>query len=152
MLFFFFRQIIKANHTPTALARDWLAQLLPYSVGLQKSMKSMLESRLGDLSDNQLWDYLLGALKTMARVYCVVDALDEMDLGNDAVLHRLDSLATLKPPSVKLLMTSRPKQYLQSALKSASIVHVNLEQEPVNRDIATFVSQRLSVLKMSNDA
>lgn len=34
VLLFFFRHIIQANHTADALARDRLAQLLPYSITL----------------------------------------------------------------------------------------------------------------------
>lgn len=53
------------------------------------------------------------------------------------------TLATFRPESDKMLMTSRPKQYLQSTLRDASIVHINLEQDLVGKDIAAFVLHRL---------
>ncbi|KAJ4172569.1 hypothetical protein NW754_002770 [Fusarium falciforme] len=37
VLFFFFRQIIDANHEPKALLRDWLDQVLDYSPPFRRS-------------------------------------------------------------------------------------------------------------------
>jgi ankyrin repeat protein len=144
MLFFFFRYIIAANRRPRSLIRDWLAQLLPHSLRLQASLQPMLACELNDLSDERLWEHLLIGLSSVEKAYCVVDALDEMELvENDAFLVRLNSLATFRSNCVKLLITSRPKQYLQSAIRDTSIVHINLENDLVGKDIAHFVSHRL---------
>ena len=144
VLFFFFRYIIVANRRPRSLVRDWLSQLLPHSLRLQATLQPLLKSELDGISDNELWGYLLAGLSSVDKAYCVVDALDEMEqVPNDSFLRRLNALATFRPGAVNLLMTSRPKQYLQSALRDASIVHISLEQDLVGKDIAAFVSHRL---------
>ena len=57
VLFFFFRQIIDANHDSQALLRDWMDQLLEYSPPLQAQLKSYVRDNrpldsisLGDMS------------------------------------------------------------------------------------------------------
>jgi ankyrin repeat protein len=142
VLYFFFRYIIVANRTSRSLVRDWLAQLLPYSSRLQAILQPLSSNMLENVSDEQLWEHLLAGLSSIQKAYCVVDALDEMELDSK-FLQRLNSLAGFKPGSVKLLMTSRPKEYLQSSLRDTSIVHISLESDAVGKDIAAFVSHRL---------
>jgi hypothetical protein len=48
-------------------------------------------------------------------------------------------------------MTSRLKQYLQSSLRDTSIVHISLEDDLVEKDIALFLSYRLKPLLPEND-
>jgi ankyrin repeat protein len=143
-LFFFFRYIIVANRRPRSLIRDWLAQLLAYNIQLQATLQPLVGTELDDISDEQLWEYLLIGLSSVKKAYCIVDGLDEMELlPNDGFLRRLNSLATFRPGSVKILMTSRPKQYLQGILRDTSIVHISLEQDLVGKDITVFVLHRL---------
>ncbi|PMD16249.1 hypothetical protein NA56DRAFT_673429 [Hyaloscypha hepaticicola] len=71
---------------------------------------------LDDFSDERLWEHLLAGLSSINKAYCV------------------------------LLMTSRPKQYLQSTLRDASIVHISLEDDLVGEDISLFLSYRLKTL------
>jgi ankyrin repeat protein len=152
VLYFFFRYIISANRRPRSLVRDFLAQLLPYSSRLQATLQPLIGSPLDDFSDERLWEHLLTGLSSIEKAYCVVDALDEMELlPKDGFLNRLNSLATFRPNSVKLLMTSRPKQYLQSSLRDASIVHISLEDELVGKDIGVFLSYRLKTLLPHDD-
>lgn len=94
VIFFFFRQIIDANHQPVAALRDWLCQLLDYSPPLQVKLKSYIDDRrdLDSLSLSDLWEDLKLALATFPKVYCITDALDEMDQGNDEFLHALVEL------------------------------------------------------------
>ncbi|KAH6665101.1 ankyrin repeat-containing domain protein [Halenospora varia] len=144
LLYFFFRHIISANRRPRCLIRDFLAQLLPHSVRLQASLQPLLDTPLDDLSNASLWAHLLTGLSSVERAYCVVDALDEAELlPNDGFLDRLNNLATFRPNRVKLLMTSRPKQYLQSSLRDSSIVHISLEDDLVGKDITLFLTHRL---------
>ncbi|RFU29562.1 hypothetical protein B7463_g6755, partial [Scytalidium lignicola] len=152
VLFFFFRYILDANRRPRSLIRDWLAQLLPHSLKLQASLQPMLACELTDLSDERLWEHLLIGLSSIGKAYCVVDALDEMEfVENDPFLVRLNSLATFRSNSVKLLITSRPKQYLQSSVRDTSIVHISLEDDLVGKDIAHFVSHRLKMAIPENN-
>lgn len=142
VLYFFFRYIIAANRTSRGLVRDWLAQLLPYSSKLQAILQPLSSHDLENVSDEQLWEHLLAGLSSVQKAYCIVDALDEMQLDNK-FLQRLNSLAGFRPGSVKLLMTSRPKEYLQSSLRDTSIVHISLESDAVGKDITVFVLHRL---------
>jgi hypothetical protein len=108
VLYFFFRYIISANRRPRGLIRDFLAQLLPYSIRLQATLQPLVGTDLEDFSDEILWEHLLTGLSSVPKAYCVIDALDEMELlPNDHFLDRLNTLATFRP-NVKLLMTSRP--------------------------------------------
>ncbi|ORY05828.1 hypothetical protein BCR34DRAFT_42856 [Clohesyomyces aquaticus] len=95
VLFFFFRQIIDANHGPVALLRDWLDQILVYSPPLQKKHKEFLEFKrpLEPMSmDDLCRDLRLAVASISGRVYCIADALVEMDQGNDGFLEALVAL------------------------------------------------------------
>jgi ankyrin repeat protein len=154
VIFFFFRYIIAANRKPRGLVRDWLAQLLPYSSRLQAALQPLISGDIDDVSEEQLWEHLLTGLASIQKAYCVVDALDEMEMEvglSDKFLRRLNALATFRPNFIKLLMTSRPKEYLQRSLKDTSIVHIDLESDLVGKDIATFVSHRLRIALPGND-
>jgi hypothetical protein len=145
VLYFFFRQIISANRRPRSPIRDFLAQLLPYSTRLQGVLQPLKSTDIDDSSDETLWGYLLTGLSSVEKAYCVVDAMDEMELLPDNVfLGRLNKLATFQPNTVKLLMTSRPKQYLQSSLRDVSIVHISLEEDLVGKDIGLYLTHRLN--------
>ncbi|KAI9164028.1 Ankyrin-2 [Paramyrothecium foliicola] len=142
VLFFFFRNIVAANFSPRALFQDWLAQLLPHSPKLQFALKTRLSSSLAETSDNDLIHLFIDGVSCVPRLYCVGDALDEMRTDNRAFLDQLNKLATYRPRSLKLLITSRPKQHLQSALRDSSIVHVSLQQKLVDADIISFLAHR----------
>lgn len=149
VLFFFFRNIVAANFTPRALFQDWLAQLLPHSARLQFALQSRLESGLAEISDNDLIQLFLDGLSSVPKLYCVADALDEMTSDNKPFLEKLNGLATYRPLSLKLLITSRPKRYLQSALRDSSIVHVSLQQQLVDADILSYLNHRFDAAPTS---
>ncbi|KAF7936723.1 hypothetical protein EAE99_002072 [Botrytis elliptica] len=149
---YFFRHIIESNRRSRNLVCDWLAQLLRHSVGLQVALNAIVDMKLEDFSNGQLWDYLLLGLSSVEKVYCVVDALEEMYIGEEKdFLQRLNNLATFRPQYVKTLMTSRPVQQLQLKLKDASIVHISLEDDQVRKDIDLFVSRRLESMFERNN-
>lgn len=54
--------------------------MLNYSPLLQLKLKKLLddERELDSVALEELWDVLLDALSSLPRVYCVIDALDEM--------------------------------------------------------------------------
>ncbi|TEY39691.1 hypothetical protein BOTCAL_0454g00020 [Botryotinia calthae] len=144
VLFFFFRQIIETNRTPRGLLRDWMCQLLPFSEALQLNLFEHVKNKqsLESISTEHLWKHLLTGLKMLKRVYCIADALDEMDM-DEGFLAQLNTLGSFRPDQVKVLLTSRPKQYLQRAFKDPQVIHVSLEEELVRRDISVFVRQRV---------
>ncbi|CAH0041719.1 unnamed protein product [Clonostachys rhizophaga] len=146
VLFFFFRQIIQANHKPDALLRDWLHQILTYSPPLQKKLKSDMESRsLETVSIDELWTNLHMALSGISgRVFCVADALDEIDKGNDSFLTSLASLGTWRPDKVKVLITSRPVPTVEGPLRKSPGIQIRLQEDLVDIDIRTYVQSTLS--------
>jgi hypothetical protein len=151
VLHFFFRQIIETNRSARSLVCDWLAQLLPFSEILQVALWDRLENKenLETTPTKQLWRDLRSALQCMPRVYCVVDALDEMELDEE-FLAELNALGSLRPAQIKIIMTSRPKQYLQRLLKDPQVIHVSLEEELVKRDIAIYVENRVAEFRTIN--
>lgn len=64
----------------------------------------------------------------LPKVYCVVDAIDEMDSGNDAFLQALAELGRWRPSRVKVVMTSRPVTSLEQPLRREPILQIRLEE------------------------
>ncbi|KAJ5953528.1 hypothetical protein N7454_000424 [Penicillium verhagenii] len=147
VIFFFFRQIIDANHKPIVALRDWLCQILDYSPPLQVKLNRDVNGgrSLDSLSLMDLWDDLKMALSGLNNAYCVTDALDEMDFGNDDFLNVLVELGHWRPKNIKVLMTSRPVARLETSLRSSmiSIPQIRLEEMMVDRDIQAYVQYRL---------
>ncbi|KAH7014372.1 ankyrin repeat-containing domain protein [Microdochium trichocladiopsis] len=160
VLFFFFRHIIAANHQPVSAVRDWLAQILPYSPPLQARLKSYVAAchTLDSTSSVDLWQDLQMALRQIPRAFIVADALDEMDRGvNNGEMHafmdKIVELTRRRPGRTKMVITSRPVAYIESALRRAggSVVNIRLKEELVDHDIATFVAHHLASSSISND-
>lgn len=146
VLFFFFRQIIDANHQPVAALRDWLCQILPFSPSLQvKLKKEYLDNKrsIDTLAANDLWKNIKFALSAFPKAYCVTDALDEMDQGNDDFLQALVELGQWRPENLKVLIFSRPVVAVESPLRPFSVPFLRLEENLVDRDIAAYVQYRL---------
>lgn len=145
VLRFFFRQIIDANHKPSAALRDWLCQVLHYSPPLQVKLKEYLEKRrsIDSLSLSDLWRDLKVALEAFPRAYCVIDALDEMDPGNEEFLHALVELGQWRPGNMKVLITSRPVPVVETSLRPFTIPQIRLEERLVDLDIGAYVQYRL---------
>ena len=145
VLFFFFRQIIDANHEPVALLRDWLCQILPFSPPLQAKLNTYVKAKksVEGLSMDHLWKDLRLALSHQPQVYVIADALDEMDSGHDDFLSALASLGSWRPSRVKVIITSRPVNTVEIPLRNAPALHIRLEERLVDIDIATYVNHRL---------
>lgn len=152
VLFFFFRQIIDANHDPSALLRDWLDQVLIYSPPLQKKLKDYVQSSrlLSSMSMEDLWKDLRTALAGLhEKVFCIADALDEMDHGNEVFLRSLASLGGWKPEKIKVLITSRPVPSVEVPLRKVKSLSVRLQESIVDIDIAQFVQSSLNSSSVS---
>lgn len=130
--------------------QDWLCQLLPYSPSLQSELKRHMEDdqRLDDISTDEFWHILLHAVAFIPRLYCVVDALDEMDISKLAFLDRLVELGKQQHSVIKVLMTSRPLPRIESILRTPSILQISilqirLQQNMVDTDISIYANHRL---------
>lgn len=147
VLFFFFRQIIDANHEPQALLRDWLDQILSYSPPLQKQLKAYVEAgrSLESISTEDLWKHLRLAFASLPdKVFCVADALDEIDRGHDEFIQALGKLGHWRPKRVKVLITSRPVPSVEVPLRAIHGLHIRLQETLVDMDISTYVHFVLS--------
>lgn len=145
VLSFFFRQIIATNHDPQSMVRDWISMILDKSPPLQARMKVYMDDHwaLDSITTNEFWQDLVHALVSMPKVYCIVDALDEMDIDQQDFFNNLVKLGKRKPASIKLLMTSRPLPRIEAFMKDQSVLQVRLEQSKVDTDIAIYVKHRL---------
>lgn len=145
VLFFFFRQIIDANHQPIDLIRDWLDQILVYSPPLQVILKEYVETHrsLDSVSMEDLWKHLRTALAQLPLTYCVVDALDEMGQGNDEFIRMLANLGHWRPSHTKFLMTSRPVVVVETPMRRIDSIDIRMEESLVDVDIATYVQHTL---------
>ncbi|KAM3565221.1 hypothetical protein MY1884_000294 [Beauveria asiatica] len=146
VLYFFFRQIIDANHKPAALLRDWMDQLLVHSPVLQRQLYSYAQEgrSLKSVSPDDMWKDLKMAFAPLSeRVYCITDALDEMDQGNDSFLKALANLGLWRPAKVKVLITSRPVSSVETALRSIPCLKIRLQEDEVDKDISRFVKHSL---------
>ncbi|KAM0472609.1 hypothetical protein ACHAPX_008766 [Trichoderma viride] len=146
VLYFFFRQIIRANYEPTALLRDWLVQILPYSPPLQARLKEYLDERrtIETLSIADMFRDLRLACTYVPKVYCVIDALDEMNVGNDQFLHELAKFASWQPPKIRMIITSRSVPAVEIPLRPYPTVQIRLQEQLVDQDIAVYVQRLLA--------
>lgn len=145
VLYFFFRRIISANQKPQSLVRDYISQLLDYSPVLQHNLWKLVDNRrsLDSVSLDELWEMLVSTLTQFPRVYCIADALDEMDAGNDFFLHYLVALAEKNPTAIKVLMTSRPVSQVEHILRHPCIVQIDMDPKFIHPDISVYVMHRL---------
>jgi hypothetical protein len=151
VLYFFFRQIIDANHQPVALLRDWLNQTLEFSPPLQQQLKGYLESgrTVESMSMEDLWkDLRLAFGGLTGKVFCVADALDEMDKDHDSFLKSLAAFGQWKPAKVKVLMTSRPVPAVEAPLRTEKSLQMRLHEKLVDVDISLFVQTSLASSKI----
>ncbi|ENH72595.1 Serine/threonine-protein phosphatase 6 regulatory ankyrin repeat subunit C [Fusarium oxysporum f. sp. cubense race 1] len=151
VLYFFFRQIVDANHRPINLLRDWLDQILIYCPELQAILKAYLDEcrELDSISIDELWRHLRTALASVPKVYCVADALDEMDDGNSEFIKQLAELGHWTPSSVKVLLTSRPTANVEAAMRGMRFFDLRLDEKAVDVDISTYVRYCLSGTSLS---
>ncbi|KAL5433594.1 hypothetical protein PMIN07_009971 [Paraphaeosphaeria minitans] len=153
VLYFFFRQIIDANHEPAALLRDWLDQVLILSPPLQKRLKELIETgrSIDSITMEDHWFNLKLAIKGLAgKVFCVADALDEMDHGHDEFLLNLAAFSQWKPHKAKVLITSRPVSAVEMPLRNSELLSIRLLERDVDVDIETYVNHSLRSTKIGS--
>jgi ankyrin repeat protein len=160
VLFFFFRQIVDKNHTARYLVRDFAAQLLPHCPALVPSLTAV--SREHAVRGNEMkmvWPVVVEALRARGdegvkgRVFCVVDALDEMDDGDlEGMVERLVALGTpgeeegRAGAAVRVMVTSRPLPHIERALGHPGVVRLRLDPALLSPDVARYVDSRMATL------
>lgn len=151
VLFFFFREVIQANRSPRSLIPDFCHELVDHSPPLVESLKSLQEahSNVASVPFEKLWSSLvtcLGSIKE--RVFCVVDALDEMKPGNESDQFLEEFLNLQTPDTVKVILTSRQVPQVERYMSGACLVDLRLDRKNVDRDIAFYLTQRLDNSEM----
>ncbi|KAI9871021.1 MAG: hypothetical protein M1830_003524, partial [Pleopsidium flavum] len=96
----------------------------------------------------ELWKCFVSAMTAMSKVYCVIDALDEMEAGSDNFLEDIVQLAQQKPSSVKLAMASRQLPHIEAVFKGQSSVDIRLEKRMIDKDIVTYITHRLKTQQL----
>ena len=82
-------------------------------------------------------------------MYCVADALDEMERGNDWFLCKLVSLGQQRPSTLKVIFTSRQSPYIESLFRDSTTVNLNLNRRFIEQDIGTYANHMLQDLDKS---
>jgi len=151
VLFFFFRQIVDKNHTARYLVRDFAAQLLPHCPALVTALTALSQNH--GVSGNELglvWSALVEALQdesVRGRVFCVVDALDEMDDGDfKGMVEKLVALGTVEADTARVMVTSRPLPHIEHALGHPGVVRLKLDPVLLSPDVARYVDARMATL------
>lgn len=145
VVYFFFRQIIVSNQAPTSFLRDACHQLLDHSPILQTKLKQLKEKHaaIGAIPFTELFQSLSTALISMEKVYCVLDAMDEMNMNEDTFIADMINLGRRYPQSIKLAMTSRQLPHLEIHFRNSCVVDLRLDKTNVDKDIAKYVTFRL---------
>jgi hypothetical protein len=129
-----------------------MSQILAYSPALQSRLKDLLNKNrsLESVSFHELWESLCAALCTLPRVYCIADALDEMDMGREIFMRQLIQLGSQS--TVKVLISSRPLPRIENILNDPpSILKIPLRLPLMDHDIATYVQSRLRATDLSQE-
>ncbi|KAK7973959.1 hypothetical protein PG989_015807 [Apiospora arundinis] len=148
VLFFFFRQIVEKNHSAKYLVRDFASQLLPWSDMLLSKLEVLSKSCGVDGSEHDvLWDALIEAMRCTHKVYCVADALDEMDDEDFDMISRLCSIGNHQDSKTKVLLTCRPIPKIEDAVRGLAVPQLRLEPSLIYPDVAKYVSVSMATLE-----
>ncbi|KAL7911329.1 ankyrin repeat-containing domain protein [Trichoderma velutinum] len=131
--------------------RDFTAQLLPHCPALVTALTAISQDHAISRNESSLvWPTLIEALTKgiTKNVYCVVDALDEMDDGDfESMTSRLVELGTAAPGKVRVMMTSRPLPKIEQAFSNRGIVRLKLDPVLLFPDVARYVNARMATLE-----
>lgn len=158
VLFFFFRQIVEKNHAAKYLVRDFAAQLLPHSDALVRELAELSKrDSVSNLGIDPLWSIITRVITEGGvdkQVFCVVDALDEMDDADFRdTMEKLITLGSANPRAVKAMLTSRPLPKVEQAVKNKAVVQLKLDPVLLSPDVARYVDARMASLepRLSDD-
>ncbi|CEL03330.1 hypothetical protein ASPCAL04486 [Aspergillus calidoustus] len=123
-----------------------MSQLVGYLPHLRTQVHTWIKQHRDarTFSFDELWQCVLDSFGLLDGVYCVVDAIDELNCEQtDFLLRRLVDLGQMRPQAVKVVMTSRPLPQIQKVLNTPSVLQLRLEDRQTNRDISLFIQHRL---------
>lgn len=158
VLFFFFRQIVEKNHAAKYLIRDFAAQLLPHSEVLVRELLGISKFHsISDVDDTAqvgvdlVWSAISKVITEGAvdgQVFCVVDALDEMDdVDFPDMMAKLLGLGSANPQTVRTMFTGRPLPKIEEAVSKKSVLKLKLDPVLLSPDVARYVDARMASLE-----
>ncbi|KAF4968276.1 hypothetical protein FZEAL_10414 [Fusarium zealandicum] len=144
--FFYFTFNDEGKQDSSAMLRALVLQL-----SSQKDNEHSILSRLHDKyrnatpSDQALIDCLRQLVRSFTDVHICVDALDESprDAHREGVLQVIADLRAWSEPGLHLLVSSRDEIDIREDLDASPEEAVQMRNESVDEDIASFVSQNL---------
>jgi hypothetical protein len=113
-------------------------------VGIYLGQQVGNHSSVSSLSFENLLAMLLDALKSVGKVYCVADALDEMDPEASYFLDRLADLGLENPSQTEVFVTSRQNEEVERPLKDPLSVKLKLNRHRVDGDINVYIHSCLT--------
>lgn len=145
VLFFFFRRIIDTNKTPQSLLRDWMSQLLSHSVKLVTMLEREMvhHPNVATVQFNVLWHIFVSVAPGIDGIYCIVDALDEMEPGHEYFYAKLNELARINPSAVRVLATSRQLSAREPPFSTDATNKVKLNGHKLEADVSIYIGNRL---------
>ncbi|KAI9879308.1 MAG: hypothetical protein M1830_008959 [Pleopsidium flavum] len=81
---------------------------------------------------------------SMGRVFCVADALDEMDPAASLFVDKLAELEHEDPANIKLFVTSRQSDQVEPRLRDPLSIKLKLNRHRIDDDIDVYVRSRAS--------
>ncbi|KAI1339793.1 ankyrin repeat-containing domain protein [Xylariaceae sp. FL0016] len=126
------RHAASGTDQSSQFVKEWLAQLLPRCSLLALMLRPLAKTPVQALPDTVLWEYLLEALSSMERVYCIMDSLHEVDESPlRMLLSRLKVLSELKPDAVKVILISRPRHEIDDFLRATSQSNIQVAPDSI---------------------
>ncbi|KAK3186747.1 hypothetical protein K4F52_004493 [Lecanicillium sp. MT-2017a] len=153
VLFFFFRQIVDKNHAAKYLVRDFAAQIVPHSDALARELAELSKNNsVTDMGIEPLWSAISKVMiegGVNKQVFCVIDALDEMDDDDfPDMMEKIIALGSANPQTVKAMFTGRPLLKIEQAIqRHKAIAQLKLDPVLLSPDVAHYIDARMAALQ-----
>ncbi|KAK1573827.1 uncharacterized protein LY79DRAFT_593711 [Colletotrichum navitas] len=144
--FFSFTFADEGKQDTSAMIRALLLQLSS-QLGVTNTALAQLYERYRTVtpSDQAFLECLRQLVRGFLDIYIVIDALDESprEKHRDAMLQALNDIRAWPEPGLHILVTSRDEVDIRDALGAMPEEVVVMKNDGIDKDIASFVSQRL---------
>jgi Cdc6-like AAA superfamily ATPase len=146
--YFYFDFTDADKQKPELMVRSLISQLSEQCIKMPSTLEALYSS--SDKGNRQpsldaLMNVLQHMLQEFPQPYLILDALDEC-ADRDVLMKILEQIAEWQVEEMRVLVTSRRERDIESSLED--IVHgeciICLQHQVVDKDIRTYVRQRLS--------
>jgi archaellum biogenesis ATPase FlaH len=144
---FYFRYDNRTNQTAENVVRSFLQQLLYQFDVVPPSVSKAYEQSMkyGSKANPQYVELLTNCLEEFARVFILIDALDEcIDNDRQELLRIVENLQQVLESQVKLFITTRSHHYQKDLIHKKSLQEAGvLEIEADTEDIKKYLKKKL---------